>query len=468
MSNVRDFGARGDGRTDDTAAIQHCLEDGNGTVELPRGTYLLSKPLVVDLTRQSRFSLDGSGGTAKLVMTASGPAIHLLGSHKGTAAPKDFPPEIWLNERMPTLQNIEIEGRHPEADGVLIEGVMQPTLMGVLIRQVRTGVRASKRARNILISHCHIYHNTGIGVHLDQVNLHQINIIGSHISYNRLGGIRIEASEIRNLQITGNDIEYNNSGAFSVPGQEDLPTAEIYIDVGTGSVREGTIASNTIQATYSKNGANIRFVGQGAEASHKAGMWSIAGNLVGSQEINVHLQSVRGLILSGNFIYSGHKRNLLVENSRHLILGDCCFEHNPDYKDLELCTGVTFRDCENVVINGMILQDAQAGKHTVKEAVPIQREGLLELIRCHCVTLSGSQILEGSPYGVYLEDCTDTVITGCTILDSRQKKQMKHAIRWKGKTTGSLVTSSRIGAGSDGALLHEQPLATAYLIQDSK
>ena len=447
MSNVRDFGAKGDGKTDDTEALQHCLRDGNGLVEFPRGDYVISQTVVIDLTQRSRIALKGTGGTAKLIMTGPGPALALQGSHTGSADPGDFRPEEWLRERMPTISEIEIEGRHPEADGILINGVMQPTLTGVLIRHVRTGIEITRRARNVLISHCHVYHNTGIGIYLNKVNLHQINIIGCHISYNRLGGIRAENSEIRNFQITGNDIEYNNNRAFKVPNADDVPTAEIYIDVGTGSVREGTISSNTIQSTYSKNGANIRFIGAGGENSHKTGMWAISGNLIGSQETNLHLTSVRGMSITGNFIYSGHHRNVLIEDSKHVTLGSNCFEHNPDYKMNELCTGVTFQNCDDCNITGMILQDGQTGQHTVPDAVPIQRQGVLELINCRRFNLSGSQIMDGAPHGIYLDNCTDTVITGCTVLDNRATKLMRAAICLK-KPVRCLITACRLGKGT--------------------
>ena len=33
MSSVKDFGAIGDGKADDTAAIQHTINDGEGVVE---------------------------------------------------------------------------------------------------------------------------------------------------------------------------------------------------------------------------------------------------------------------------------------------------------------------------------------------------------------------------------------------------------------------------------------------------
>ena len=53
------------------------------------------------------------------------------------------------------------------------------TITGVLIHEVRTAISLQQRARNFLISHCHIYNNTGVGIHLDSVNLHQTIITGS-------------------------------------------------------------------------------------------------------------------------------------------------------------------------------------------------------------------------------------------------------------------------------------------------
>src|SRR5262245_6389113 len=57
--NVRDFGAVGDGKTLDTAAIQKALDAcgaaGGGTVRFPAGTYL-SRPIT--MVSQSTLQLD--------------------------------------------------------------------------------------------------------------------------------------------------------------------------------------------------------------------------------------------------------------------------------------------------------------------------------------------------------------------------------------------------------------------------
>lgn len=460
MSSVRDFGAAGDGQTDDTDAIRHALSDGEGLLEFPRGEYRITKTIIVELAKISRTAIRGSGGTAKIIMAGPGPAFFFIGTHDKTADPTGFKPGIWQHERMPLLSEIEIAGEHPDADGVRFEGVMQPTLTNVLIRKVRHAVHITKRSRNVLISHCHIYQNTGIGVFLDHVNLHQTIITGSHISYCRLGGVRIQGGEIRNLQITGNDIEYNNNRAIGVPGADAEPTAEIYIDVEDGSVREGTICSNTLQATYSPNGSNIRFIGSGTKGNHRAGMWAISGNLIGSQAINIHLTSALGFAISGNYIYSGHDRNIVIEGSRSIAIGANTLGHNPDYGDKELSTGVRVVDCEECTVTGLILQDALAGQNTVAGTVKTQKEGLLELVRCRRINLTGCQILEGTPNGIVLDDCQDTLISACTVLDSRENKLMKAAIVWRDskepssrKTSGNLIHACRIGSGTEGGLV---------------
>mgnify|MGYP002787569440 CR=1 FL=1 len=195
MANVRDFGAMGDGITDDTGAIEHALREGaDGMLEFPRGEYRITRTITFDLDATRQLAIHGSGGTARLLMHGAGPVFEFVGHHGGSADPLSFKPEVWVRERMPTVSQIEIEGKHPEADGLRFVGVMEPTLTGVLIRRVRNAVHLTKRCRNVLISHCHIYHNTGIGVWMDNVNLHQTNIIGNHISYCRLGGIRIDNS----------------------------------------------------------------------------------------------------------------------------------------------------------------------------------------------------------------------------------------------------------------------------------
>ena len=70
MSSVKDFGAAGDGKTDDTEAIRHALDQGDGVLEFPRGDYLIEDTIEIRLDDVGRLGIDGNEGTATVIMNA--------------------------------------------------------------------------------------------------------------------------------------------------------------------------------------------------------------------------------------------------------------------------------------------------------------------------------------------------------------------------------------------------------------
>lgn len=460
MSDVISFGAQGDGRTDDTEAIRHAVEQGDGVVRFFRGTYLVSETIEITLDQANRTSIEGGDGTAKIVMTGPGPAFRLVGNHGGTADPLGVQPAVWQRQRFPVISNLEIEGRHELADGIELAGTFQPVISQVLLRDLRHGLILTKRNRNVLISNCQIYHNRGVGILLESVNLHQINITGNHISYNRLGGIRIQGSEIRNLQITGNDIEYNNyrSHAGADPGEA---TAEILIDTRTAmvegispSVRELTISSNTIQSTYSPNGANIRILGPDPSGDLPPGMAAISGNVIGNQAINVHLVTCRGISLSGNFIYSGFRHNVLVERSDDLSFGTNTFGHNYWVPTREIDANLRFVESTDCVLNGLQLRGAPSGKTNWEEqwndGQGRNHRALIEFEQCRRFVVSGCHLRDPGARGMSLDRCSGFNLTGCQVVDTREAKLMVMPIEWTGEGEANLVNANILGHGSSG------------------
>jgi parallel beta-helix repeat protein len=350
-ANVRDFGARGDGKTDDTDAIRSAVRSAeDGMLMFPRGRYRITSPILIDLAKLGPLGISGSGGSATIVQEGAGPAFLLKGTHKGSALPASVTSQTWEKERMVNVENIEIVGSHPEADGIWLEHLMQPTIRGCLIRNVRHGIRLSQRNRNVLLEGNHIYDCSGVGIYLDSVNLHQIIISHSHISYCKEAGIKVRSGEIRNFQITGNDIEYN----FSEGG---VGAADVYIDLSHGgSVREGTITGNTIQALESKQGANIRFSGDPAQP-HKLGLWSITGNHISNQHTCIWLQSVRGISISGNTFVRAYSRHLDVENSSQIVFSSNVIDYNPDYftENSNVKGGISVRNSSGVLVHDNVL-----------------------------------------------------------------------------------------------------------------
>ncbi|MFT6576840.1 MAG: hypothetical protein ACJA16_005051, partial [Akkermansiaceae bacterium] len=112
MSDVKNFGATGDGQTDDTKSIQHAIDDGDGILEFPKGTYLITRPLEIPLQELGPRGISGSMGTATIVMNGPGPAFRILGNHGGTGDPGSVKPDTWHSERMPTIRDIAVEGSH--------------------------------------------------------------------------------------------------------------------------------------------------------------------------------------------------------------------------------------------------------------------------------------------------------------------------------------------------------------------
>ncbi len=52
----REYGAKGDGSTDDTAAFQRALDERKSLIYIPDGTYLVSDTLRWEKARSARFS----------------------------------------------------------------------------------------------------------------------------------------------------------------------------------------------------------------------------------------------------------------------------------------------------------------------------------------------------------------------------------------------------------------------------
>ena len=93
----------------------------------------------------------------------------------------------------------------------------------------------------------------------------------------------------------------------------------------------------------------MRLRGHSDDVRNKAGLWSISGNLISSQALNVHLQYVRGISVAGNTFFSGHDRTMRIEQCDYVAVQGNVNDYNPDYRKhtadgvvFERCTGCTF------------------------------------------------------------------------------------------------------------------------------
>ncbi|MBW3542626.1 MAG: right-handed parallel beta-helix repeat-containing protein, partial [Planctomycetes bacterium] len=394
MVNVFHYGAAGDGAADDTAALEHALAAGDGVLELNKGTYRITRPLVLDTTRLGYVAVRGIGGASRIVMAGAGPALRIVGDHRGTAQPQSVEAHTWERERFPTVTGVEILGDHAQAVGIELRRTMQPTITEVLVRRCRIGVHLVERNRNVLISTSHIYDNAEYGIFFDRCNLHQTIVCGNHISYNKLAGIKSLDGDVHNLHITGNDIEYNNKpgdlpqpplrkggrGGVAPPldkgGQGGVggePTgAEIWFEATEGIISEVTIASNTIQATAEPGGANVRIRGSEADSPRGARLIAITGNVLGSQMRGIELRHAHRVTITGNTIYGADDLSLAVARSSGVIIGaNTIAWHNRDEDPPR--DGILFEGCNNCSISGVVAHQMAAGTDDRGAAVALVR-----------------------------------------------------------------------------------------------
>lgn len=411
--NVKHYGAKGDGKTDDTGAIQAAINAGVGTIHFPKGVYRVTQPIVVDLNKYGFTSVHGQG-VATLVMAGPGPALRWVGTHFKSADPRGFSAEVWQRQRMPLVDGLAVLGAHDEAIGIEAVGTMQFTVTRVHVRAALHGIRLVENNRNVIISDCHLYENRGVGIYYDNVNLHQSNITGCHISYNHGGGIVSRAGNVRNIHITGCDIESNMA-------PDTAPTANVLIDCrqsryGTGEV---AITGCTIQHNNpSPDSANIRIIGRsepGAQLSLvREGHVTISGNVLSDVQTNIHLKDCRGIVITGNTLWKGYAHNLLIEDCSHIVVGVNCFDRNPRYNygnSLEARNGLVLRNSKDCTLTGLHIA------HVWRAAA-----GLL-LENCQRMNITNCTILDCDNVGLLLKDVSYSRVSGCMIRDDRSGAQ---------------------------------------------
>ncbi|HAL71241.1 MAG TPA: hypothetical protein DCP71_05650 [Verrucomicrobiales bacterium] len=291
---------------------------------------------------------------------------------------------------------------------------MQVTFHRLVVSKCRHGIRLTPRNRNVLISDCHLYDNSGIGVFLDNLNLHQINIVGSHISYNRGGGVVSRGGNVRNLHIGTCDIEGNHHA-------DSPPSANVELDSTGGSIGEVAIVGCTLQHTSKAPGsANIRILGAGTDPSlerkmgrahTREGNVTISANVFSDVRVNIEVKESRGVVISGNTFWEGFEHDIVAENCEHLIVSSNNFDRNPRY----LVNG--FQNSEN---NGLVFKNCADSSITSNIIAGVMRKrAAVEILGGRRLMISNNSILDCDSIGLLLEGVEGSLVSDNIIRDDR-------------------------------------------------
>ncbi len=392
---------------DSTTSLQDHINQFGSIPSYDKPTVLrITKPLIIDLTKLGAVKLQSNTGLT-LLMDGPGPALRFLGSHDGTASPTSFVTETW-HQRMPIVSGIEIVGNHPEAVGIELFKTVQPILTRVSVRWCLHGIHLVTRNRNVTISDCHLYENSGVGIFLDAVNLHQINISNTHISYNRQGGIVVRDGNVRNIQITGCDIEGNMPATTQA-----TTTANILIDVSgtpddkSQSVAEVAITGCTIQhsANYSKQksvlnapgGANIRLLGKEIWPIDSV---TITGNLLSDTETSLDIRWAHDIAITGNSFFTPGADHVHLRKCQQIVFNGNTL--NP--RLFARPGGVRFFDCQDCIVSTSTIHQSTTP------------DGALSLENCQGFLINALRMTKGGS-GIVLKKSNQITISNCRISD---------------------------------------------------
>ncbi len=234
--NVRDRGAKGDGRTDDTAAIQKAINEVGGTggaVVVPHGVYMVDAGGPKRLHLQSRMTLRlAPGATLKVIpnavehyslLTITGVSnVHVVGGtlegdrHHHQSQGGQWGMGITLGEGTEKVVISQVTAKSMWGDGFFIAGAKHVALCSVVADNNRRQGLSIVDGQDVLVTNS-VFKNTqgtppSAGIDLEPFKHEQtianVRILRSKFLDNAGPGILISASKgapnISSVEITGN------------------------------------------------------------------------------------------------------------------------------------------------------------------------------------------------------------------------------------------------------------------------
>ncbi|MFM8277188.1 MAG: glycosyl hydrolase family 28-related protein [Cyanobium sp.] len=419
-----DFGARGDGQADDTAAIQRAL-DAHPLVLLPPGTYRISDTLVL---RRSGGGLIGSGALPLLRMDRPGRSAMRLQPPAGGLAE-------WIRiDNLAILLGPEVEpvyGVNPKAGGCAI------AIDGAGSTAQAAGVqRAALRNLRLLGWACGVWMQRHVNTLLERVVVEHWRR-GSKAAAGRYVGF-----------------SFAGDPAASPPGAGISPQASVEV----------------VQCLFNGDGA-------------PAGVSSIGFHLQGSDVRDVFFDRCEtancdeGWLIEssgGDYNWNIHIRRPIVDRfGRHAIAlrnlnGPAAVSVQGGYTVPRRGAGAAIEatTCSGLALAGGIQLLGMAGDGTASQG--------LRLERCRNSTISGLTLFNNS-VGVELHDCSACVVSGCSVHGGtsffERQPALETAIRISGASRGCLISGNTI-AGVDASRRYNSGIvveasASACLVVDN-
>lgn len=372
--NVRDYGAKGDGTTDDTAALQAAHNSGAAEVFYPAGTYKISGTITVASRQRTR------GHLATIQATTSAPFFNLPAS-----------------------------GTRIKFQGLELVGTMPANNIGTT--QLQVGIDSMNATVDTPITHlaiedCIFDKVQGTAIRLNFVQHFKIrNNVLTNYGYAGIGCLSVRWGLIEGNDLTGT----GNLPSYSVNSYGVYVSASESVQVGTATnpksqdvmIRGNFVTNQRWEALDTHVGERISFVNNTVRDCLGVGI-SCIYNDTGALSTAPHPQnallSPRDILIEGNTItYS-----IIDETSTAMSAGIVCRGSvSTDTVNKERCTAI---------VRGNIVK--RYGRKDLSATGGILLGGGTGMV------VAGNAILECRVNAINVTDCRETVIDGNTFVDT--------------------------------------------------
>jgi hypothetical protein len=285
--NVRERGAAGDGKTDDTAAVQSCLNDAvksrGGRVHFPAGNYRITKTLQIGSS--DRLDITGDGSTSVLLHENDEPLLLWPKEHECTHC------SVRHLSFTSTVNNKSRDTAVIACLGGAVRSLFSNLLFNCQGATMGSGIYVEKVMDTTTIDHCLMWGPIrGIGIRVAKGS--EVRIFGGRI----IGGFHKYDSV--DSQSIGIHLTENNGGVHVVT--TDLISLGTSMKIGDA----GTQANREVFITHATFDSSVHGLVQVDSAyTSIAGCWSAS-----SDEEQILLTETAAhaiMVITGGTIYNG-------------------------------------------------------------------------------------------------------------------------------------------------------------------
>jgi len=377
--NVRWFGAAGDGATDDTAAINAAIGDGNRTVYIPGGTYMIRADATsigqlsagiqaknntkIVISPQAtlkalpsstpRYTIINIFGKSNVTIEGGGKIIGERNEHQGTTGEWGYGICIGGSDRV-LVQDLYIADCWGDA-----------SVVGYYMDK-------SNAARNITFRNVYCDNNRRQGISVtcaEDVRIESCtfaNTNGTAPEY----GVDLEpdsGTSVRRVTITNCMFRNNAGGGFTMNGTNGTVEYVHFIGntlVGPRSHINGLLTQNVVLKGNMITDSAIRSLWLRLSSNY-----TVEGNIIQNcNSIGIWLEEASSINITNNHLYNVKANSIrLTENSKYCLVANNLIEECGEASastNIMITTGASFNTIQNNVIQNRFKHAGQAKSGT--------------------------------------------------------------------------------------------------------